>query len=625
MLAPLFDRVGAEADAGGDGCACEVTVESDRLRLVGSDCPGVADLARSPGCRAAAVSATVDETVTAIRTETVGLARHYREPTVDLIVAAGAFADAVAAHDRRIARLAQRNPVRAATEAAGRADAVGAIADRTGLLAARQAVSAASPYSAYRGPTISRWLVDPGVPQDATLRAVRDLSTGGTVREYERAGGDADRYVLEPLEARLTRADLATLARAYRRLATVDPAGTELTVGQAVRAVAGTDAPVDELTRVLEKHTSGYGLLAALFDDDHVSDVFLTAPVESTVVRVRVDGALVRTNVRATDRCVAGLAAHFRRTSGRSFSSAAPTLQATTRVAGRRIRVAGVRQPASPGPAFAFRAHDRRVWTLPALVANGTLSARAAALVSLAATRGRAVLVAGPRGAGKTTFLAATLWELPPTVRTVVIEDAPELPIAQLQSAGRDVQGIVAATDETDLAPAAALRTALRLGDGALVVGEVRGPEASVLYEAMRVGATSEAVLGTIHGSDATAVRERVVDDLDVTPAAFGATDLVVSLTIAEAAGANARQVTTIEEVVDGSGEFATLFARDGDGLTATGRLDRGNSRLLADLAAPGESYRDVLDRLADSRASLEGRVAGGRAPSPVPAGGRHS
>ncbi|PSP29234.1 hypothetical protein BRC65_00650, partial [Halobacteriales archaeon QH_2_65_14] len=42
---------------------------------------------------------------------------------------------------------------------------------------------------------------------------------------------------------------------------------------------------------------------------------------------------------------------------------------------------------------------------------------------------------------------------------------------------------------ERELSPAEALRTALRLGDGALVVGEVRGEEAAVLYEAMRVGA----------------------------------------------------------------------------------------------------------------------------------------
>ncbi len=61
-----------------------------------------------------------------------------------------------------------------------------------------------------------------------------------------------------------------------------------------------------------------------------------------------------------------------------------------------------------------------------------------------------------------------------------------------------------------------ALRTALRLGEGALAVGEVRGEEASVLYEAMRVGGGDGAVLGTSHGNGPNAVQERLVSDLGV-------------------------------------------------------------------------------------------------------------
>ncbi len=64
------------------------------------------------------------------------------------------------------------------------------------------------------------------------------------------------------------------------------------------------------------------------------------------------------------------------------------------------------------------------------------------------AERGGARLVAGPRGAGKTTTLGALLWELPHEVRTILIEDTPELPAASLQSDGRDVQALRTASGD---------------------------------------------------------------------------------------------------------------------------------------------------------------------------------
>jgi len=191
--------------------------------------------------------------------------------------------------------------------------------------------------------------------------------------------------------------------------------------------------------------------------------------------------------------------------------------------------------------------------------------------------------------------LGALLWELPPTVRTVVIEDTPELPVGPLQEAGRDVQALLAGEHGGELSPAAALRSALRLGDGALAVGEVRGEEAAVLYEAMRVGANSEAVLGTVHGDGGAAVYERVVSDLGVPASSFGVTDLLVTLE----RGPAGRRVRLVEEVVgnDPPG-FEPLFERTGEGLSATGRVERGNSRLVGSLATPGECYADVRERL---------------------------
>jgi type IV secretory pathway ATPase VirB11/archaellum biosynthesis ATPase len=346
--------------------------------------------------------------------------------------------------------------------------------------------------------------------------------------------------------------------------------------------------------------------------------VFVTAPAAEGTLRVHVDGEAMRTNVGLTDRGVDTLASRFRRASGRAFSRASPTLDATTRAGDRRVRVAGVTDPVSDGVAFAFRAHDREAWTLPALVANGTLPTDAAALCSLAVDRGAATLVAGGRGAGKTTLLGACCFELPAAVRTVAIEDTPELPVEALQGVGHDVQRLHVDVDgerAEGLDPAGALRTALRLGDGALVVGEVRGGEAPALFEAMRVGANDAAVLGTVHGEGAAAVRERLADH-GVDDAAFAATDLLVTCERV-AAG---RRVTRVEEVTDDGG-VAALFERGADGLVATGRVDRGASRLVADLARPDETYADVRAALADRSDWLDRLVEGGdRTPDHVAA-----
>jgi hypothetical protein len=82
--------------------------------------------------------------------------------------------------------------------------------------------------------------------------------------------------------------------------------------------------------------------------------------------------------------------------------------------------------------------------------------------------------------------------------------------------------------ESAEVKPEDALRTALRLGDSALIVGEVRSVEARVLYEAMRVGAAGNVVMGTIHADSAYAVWDRVVNDLEVPTTSFKATDLVV-------------------------------------------------------------------------------------------------
>jgi type IV secretory pathway ATPase VirB11/archaellum biosynthesis ATPase len=632
--------LGTDADLSDDtaDCDCRVAFESTgatagsddgrTLVLDATDCPDGGDLANASGCRATAVGALAERDATAVHTETDGRVRAYTDDAAAFLLAAGRFVERAAVHDARVAARARSDPLGAAREATGRAGPVARIAAETGLA---EGTARASDYGealpAYVGPTVSETRIAGQPPPEAELLDRRELDTGAVVRRYARRDG-VPHYALDPVERRFGVRATALLSAAHEALARGAVDGGERAPGRAVRHVLdrpGVDAAdlgvsVETLAAVLHKHTRGEGVLEDLFADPRVSDAYASAPVGENPLRVTVDGERHGTNVRLTPTGAAALASRLRAVSGRGFSRATPTVDATVEAAGRRVRVAGVATPASDGYGFAFRRHDRDPWTIPDLVGNDTVTPGVAALLSLAVERGAAVLVAGPRGAGKTTVLGALLWELPAAVRTVAVEDTPELPIEALADAGRDVQALRTDPGEgPEPSPADALRTALRLGEGALVVGEVRGAEASVLYEAMRVGAGDAAVLGTIHGSGGEAVRERVVSDLGVPESAFAATDLVVTL------ASGPHRVARVEEcrsTADGVA-FETLWTGDSPGATADatatpdlpdgGPLARGNSRLLTALTDPGESYADLRRALSTRADALHRDAAAGR------------
>lgn len=604
------------ADEPDDPCRCRPTfddptgVDHDRvvLDVDAGDCPGGGDLAAAPNCRATVVDALADRNADAVRTRAGGRERRYVDDAAGLLLAAGRFVDRVRFRDDALAARALHDPLAAGREADGRAGPVATAAAETGLAeGAARFEGYDDALRAHEGPSLARSLVATAPPPNATLLDRRTLSTGAVVRRYDTP--DGERYHLVPREHRFDDGDLATLADAASVLAGGGVEAGERAPRRAVRAVAEPDAPVEALASALRKHTRGVGVLADLFADPRLSDAFVTAPATANPVRVVVDGETLPTNVRPTPGGVAALASRFRRVSGRAFSRASPRLDASLDPATTEgeVRVAGVTDPVSDGPAFAFRRHGDEAWTLPRLVGNGTLPAEAAALLSVAVERGAACLLAGARGAGKTTALGALLWELPERTRAVVMEDTAELPVDSLQATGRDVQHLRVDPDGTGTSPDEALRTALRLGDGALVVGEIRGPAAGTLFEAMRVGAADGAVLGTVHGEGADGVRERVVSDMGVPESAFGATDLVVTLV-----GGDRRRVAAIEEVRTDGGEVAAapLFELvDGD-LAATGLLARGDSALAADLAGADADYAAVLDAFDERAAELRDCVA---------------
>jgi len=633
----LFDRLLGDDAA---DCTCSVTTDGATLAVDAATCDG--RLATAPACRATISDALCTRDVERIRIRSAGVDRYYDEDAVALLRAAGRFATLAREAAPDLADRARTEPLAAAADAGARAPPVSDIAAEVGLLEAAT-TDGADPFQPAIAPSVADARLRTALPHDAQLRTARELPTGATVRIYDAAGEGAATYHLDPAETDLEESALTVLADAYEILAERrdEPAPVA-----AVRSALANDAttsnrtaapasandagaahvPLDggeirTLAAVLRKHTRGFGILEDCFADPAVSDVYASGPASGTPLWVVAGGEQLRTNILLGEDGVGAIASTLRRRSGRSFSRASPTLDATAEIADQTVRVAGVLDPATEGHAFAFRSGGEESFTLPRLVANGTLPPAAAGLLSVAVRRSAAGLLAGTRGAGKTTALGALLWELPATTRSIVIEDTPELPVATLQDRGRDVQPLHTTLEEgPGVTPTEALRTALRLGQSAIVLGEVRGEEAAVLYEAMRVGASGETVLGTIHGDGGEDVRERVVGDIGVPESSFAATDFVVTCeSYRRPDGERARRVAAIEEVIRGDDgvRFAPLFELEAGGsgnhagprLAPVGRIDRGNSRLLQGLTRPGESYAALRERI-DDRGAFLGSLA---------------
>jgi type IV secretory pathway ATPase VirB11/archaellum biosynthesis ATPase len=359
---------------------------------------------------------------------------------------------------------------------------------------------------------------------------------------------------------------------------------------------------LDNLASILNRYTSGLGVLELLLADPKVQDVYINSPIgNSPIYLTHQDYEECRTNLIPTKEEAESWATRFRIQSGRPLDEANPVLDTDTEIPGGRARVAVIQENLSPeGLAFAFRRHRSEAWTLPLFINNNTINSIGAALLSFIVDGNRSVLFAGTRGAGKSSILGASMLEIMKNHRIVTVEDTLELPVPQMKDLGYNIERMksrsVITQVENEMSADDAIRTSLRMGDSALVIGEVRSDEARALYEAMRVGAVANFVGGTIHGEDAYSVFDRVVNDLGVPRTSFKATDIVVQVNkIKSPDGMDTyRRVTGVTEIrkeweedPQEEGAFVDLMRYDSnkDELVPTDTLINGESLILNRIA----------------------------------------
>jgi flagellar protein FlaI len=359
----------------------------------------------------------------------------------------------------------------------------------------------------------------------------------------------------------------------------------------------------DQLAGILTRYTAGLGVLEVLLADEKVQDIFINSPIEKQPILINhQEWEECKTNLIPTMEDAEAWATRLRIQSGRPLDEANPVLDTNVIVPGGQARFAVITRTLSPhGLGFAIRRHRDKPWTLPLFIKHKTLTPLAAGLLSFLIDGTVSMLVAGGRGAGKTSILGALMLEILPKTRILTIEDTLELPVTQLRELNYNIERLksrsVITRVETEMPADEALRTALRLGDSAMIVGEVRSTEAKALYEAMRIGALSNVVAGTIHGESAYGVYDRVVNDLEVPKTSFKATDIIpICKSLRTADGLHRfRRMTEITEVRKGWDEdpvkengFVNLMEYSGkkDMLQPTDTFKNGESEVINRIAS---------------------------------------
>ena len=355
------------------------------------------------------------------------------------------------------------------------------------------------------------------------------------------------------------------------------------------------------LSDLFSRYSAGFGILEDLLNDYRLQDIYVNAPVMNNPLHLVLDGEEYTSNIYLSNGDIDAFASRFRILSGRAFSEASPVLDMDLHR--HHTRVTAISNPLTPrGIAFALRKHRSKPWTLNHFIKNKMISPSAAGLLSFLIDGQASLLIAGSRGSGKTSLLSALILEIPQRFRILTIEDTAEIPIDDFQRQGYKIQSLItksisAGTSSTEVNPTDALRTALRLGESVLILGEVRGMEAKVLFEAMRVGAAGNLIMGTLHGSTTRDVYERIVYDIGVPTTSFKAVDAVIIAAPIRSDGGmeRKRRVTQISEVIktgwtidpDPDKVFQNIMFYDTakDELCTTDLLDMGQSHLIQSIA----------------------------------------
>ncbi len=238
---------------------------------------------------------------------------------------------------------------------------------------------------------------------------------------------------------------------------------------------------------------------------------------------------------------------------GKHISVAQPMLDATI-PDGSRLQATLGMHVTKRGSSFTIRRFRENPFTPLDMIRFKTLSPEMASYLWLAIENGQSMLICGGTASGKTTTLNAILLFIPPQMKIVSIEDTRELnlphenwvPLLTRAGFGGKSQATGKAAGEIDMFDL--LTAALRQRPQYMMVGEVRGSEAFVVFQAM---ATGKSAYTTFHADDVQAMVHRLENDpINLPRALVAALDIVLLQAQVKVGTDMTRRVKSIVEIV---------------------------------------------------------------------------
>lgn len=248
----------------------------------------------------------------------------------------------------------------------------------------------------------------------------------------------------------------------------------------------------------------GFGIIQPLLDDDSITEIMINGPKEVYVER---NGKIELTDLKfdsydqilqIIDRIVSPL--------GRRIDESSPIVDARL-PDGSRINA--VIPPISvKSPTLTVRKFKETILDYESLINLGTLSQEMSTLIDSLVKARVNILISGGTGSGKTTLLNVCSTSIPKDERIITIEDSIELKLHQphvvsLEARPPNIEGKGEVTIRNIVI------NSLRMRPDRIIVGEVRGPEAFDMLQAMNTG--HDGSLSTIHANSPKDVISRLI------------------------------------------------------------------------------------------------------------------
>ena len=235
---------------------------------------------------------------------------------------------------------------------------------------------------------------------------------------------------------------------------------------------------------------------------------------------------------------------------GKYISYANPIMDGRLPDSGARVNATYTEDISSKGPTFSIRLFTKEAWSPVRLMQVGSVSAEILAYLWILIEHGANILIVGGTGSGKTTLLNCIASFIKPEARVITIEDTREIrlvPENWLPSVARMGTG-VGGENTGEITMFDLLKASFRQRPDYVIVGEIRGAEAFVLFQGMASGHSG---ISTMHADDVkTVIRRLETTPINLSPSLVETLDVICLASFAKVKGHDTRKVRAVQEII---------------------------------------------------------------------------